>query len=70
MRAAAFTDLIGPEGVSVIERDDSEPGPDEALVDVEACAINRHDLWILEGILRWSTPTTSRSSLASTWPAS
>ncbi|MFC6769823.1 alcohol dehydrogenase catalytic domain-containing protein [Natrinema soli] len=49
MRAAAFTDLIGPEGVSVIERDEPEPGPDEALVDVEACAINRHDLWILEG---------------------
>jgi len=49
MRAAAFTDLIGPEGVSVIERDEPEPGPGEALVDVEACAINRHDLWILEG---------------------
>jgi NADPH:quinone reductase-like Zn-dependent oxidoreductase len=26
-----------------------EPGPGEAVVDVEACAINRHDLWILEG---------------------
>jgi NADPH:quinone reductase-like Zn-dependent oxidoreductase len=49
MRAAAFTDLIGPEGVNVIERDEPEPGPGEALVDVEACAINRHDLWILEG---------------------
>ena len=49
MRAAAFTDLIGPEGVSVIERDEPEPGPGEATVDVEACAINRHDLWILEG---------------------
>ncbi|MGQ3413581.1 alcohol dehydrogenase catalytic domain-containing protein [Natrinema sp. LN54] len=49
MRAAAFTDLIGPEGVDVIDRDEPEPGPDEALVDVEACAINRHDLWILEG---------------------
>ena len=49
MRAAAFTDLIGPEGVSVIDRPDPEPGPGEALVDVDACAINRHDLWILEG---------------------
>ncbi|WP_254764686.1 alcohol dehydrogenase catalytic domain-containing protein [Natrinema marinum] len=49
MRAAAFTELTGPEGVSVIERDDPEPAPGEALVDVEACAINRHDLWILEG---------------------
>ncbi|ELY66978.1 alcohol dehydrogenase catalytic domain-containing protein [Natrinema versiforme] len=49
MKAAAFTDLIGPEGVDVIDRDEPEPGPGEALVDVEACAINRHDLWILEG---------------------
>ncbi|AEH38748.1 alcohol dehydrogenase catalytic domain-containing protein [Halopiger xanaduensis] len=49
MRAAAFTELIGPDGVSVIDRDDPEPGPGEAVVDVAACAINRHDLWILEG---------------------
>ncbi|ELY48311.1 alcohol dehydrogenase catalytic domain-containing protein [Natronorubrum sulfidifaciens] len=49
MRAAAFTDLIGPDGVSVIDQPDPEPGPDEATVDVSACAINRHDLWILEG---------------------
>lgn len=49
MRAAAFTELIGPEGVSVIERDEPDPGPGEAVVDVDACAINRHDLWILEG---------------------
>ncbi|SEV82892.1 alcohol dehydrogenase catalytic domain-containing protein [Natrinema salifodinae] len=49
MRAAVFTELIGPEGVSVIDRDEPEPGPGEALIDVEACAINRHDLWILEG---------------------
>ncbi|WP_137288711.1 alcohol dehydrogenase catalytic domain-containing protein [Natronorubrum halophilum] len=49
MRAAAFTDLIGPDGVSVIDQSDPALGPGEALVDVEACAINRHDLWILEG---------------------
>ena len=49
MRAAAFTDLIGPDGVSVIDQSEPEPGPDEAVVDVEASAINRHDLWILEG---------------------
>lgn len=49
MRAAAFTDLIGPDGVSVIDQPDPEPGPGEATVDVSACAINRHDLWILEG---------------------
>ena len=49
MRAAAFTELIGPDGVSVIDRETPDPGPGEAVVDVEACAINRHDLWILEG---------------------
>ena len=49
MRAAAFTDLVGPDGVSVIEQPDPEPGPGEAVVDVEACSINRHDLWILQG---------------------
>lgn len=48
MRAAAFTELIGPEGVEVIERDDPEPGDGEAVVDVRACSINRHDLWILQ----------------------
>jgi len=49
MRAAAFTDLVGPDGVSVVDRPDPEPERGEAVVDVEACSINRHDLWILEG---------------------
>lgn len=49
MRAAAFTELTGPAGVTIVERPTPEPGPGEAVVDVEACAINRHDLWILEG---------------------
>ncbi|MFC7140967.1 alcohol dehydrogenase catalytic domain-containing protein [Halosimplex aquaticum] len=49
MRAAAFTELVGPDGVDVIDRPDPAPEPGEAVVDVDACAINRHDLWILEG---------------------
>ncbi|NHN61483.1 MULTISPECIES: alcohol dehydrogenase catalytic domain-containing protein [Halorussus] len=49
MRAAAFTELTGPDGVSLVEQPTPQPGPGEAVVDVEACAINRHDLWILEG---------------------
>ncbi|WP_265107994.1 alcohol dehydrogenase catalytic domain-containing protein [Halosolutus halophilus] len=49
MRAAAFTELSGPDGVSVIDKPSPDPGPDEAVVDVEACSINRHDLWVLEG---------------------
>ena len=49
MRVAAFTSLDGPDGVTIQQWDDPDPGPKEAVVDVEACSINRHDLWILEG---------------------
>jgi len=49
MRAAAFTDLVGPDGVGLVDRPDPDSGAGEAVVDVEACALNRHDLWILEG---------------------
>jgi len=51
MRAAAFTGFGGPEHVSVESFDDPSPGPGEAVVDVEACSLNHHDLWILEGHL-------------------
>lgn len=49
MRVAAFAELIGPDGVSIEERDDPAPAPGQAVVDVRACSINRHDLWILRG---------------------
>ena len=49
MRTAAFSELCGPDGVELVERPDPEPGRGEAVVDVEACSINRHDLWILDG---------------------
>lgn len=49
MHAAAFTDLVGPDGVDLIEQPDPTPGDGEALVDVKACSLNRHDLWILDG---------------------
>ena len=49
MRVAAFTDFVGPDGVSILDQPTPEPGPGEALVAVEAASINRHDLWILEG---------------------
>jgi len=57
MRAAAFTDLIGPDGVDVIDVDSPDPGPGEAVVDVEACSINHHDLWILNGASAMVDPT-------------
>lgn len=49
MRTAAFTELVGPDGVEIVEREDPTPGEGEAVVDVRACSINHHDLWILEG---------------------
>lgn len=49
MRAAAFTELTGPDGVSIVEQPTPEPGPGEAVVAVGAAAVNRHDLWILQG---------------------
>jgi NADPH:quinone reductase-like Zn-dependent oxidoreductase len=49
MRVAAFSDLSGPDGVSILDHPRPDPGPGEVIVDVTACAINRHDLWILEG---------------------
>jgi NADPH:quinone reductase-like Zn-dependent oxidoreductase len=57
MRAAAFTDLIGPDGIEVIDMDRPDPGPGEAVVDVEACSINHHDLWILNGASAMVDPT-------------
>jgi NADPH2:quinone reductase len=49
MRVAAFSELTGPDGVSISNQPTPDPERGEAVVSVEACAINRHDLWILEG---------------------
>jgi NADPH:quinone reductase-like Zn-dependent oxidoreductase len=49
MRTVAFSELTGPDGVSIVNQPTPEPERGEAVVSVEACAINRHDLWILEG---------------------
>jgi NADPH:quinone reductase-like Zn-dependent oxidoreductase len=49
MRAAAFTELVGPDGVSIIDQPRPEPAAGEAVLEVTATAINRHDLWILDG---------------------
>ncbi len=49
MKVAAFTGFGGPEDVTVREMNVPEPVEGEAVIDVHTCAINRHDLWILEG---------------------
>lgn len=48
MRTAAITDPGGPAGITVRHIEDPEPGPEDALVRVEACALNRRDLSILQ----------------------
>lgn len=49
MRAAVFSELIGPDGVAIQAIDAPEPRSGEAIIDVDACALNHHDLWILNG---------------------
>lgn len=49
MRAVGFESLEGPSGIDVIDRPWPTAGPGEAVVEVSACSINRHDLWILNG---------------------
>lgn len=49
MRVAAFTGFNGPDDVEVQERPTPTPGDGEAIVEIEASALNHHDLWILLG---------------------
>ncbi|MEF8786042.1 MAG: zinc-binding dehydrogenase [Haloarculaceae archaeon] len=49
MHAATFTELTGPEGIDYQTVPDPEPGPGDAVVDVAAASLNRHDLFVLRG---------------------
>jgi NADPH:quinone reductase-like Zn-dependent oxidoreductase len=49
MYAATFAELTGPEGIDYRTIPDPEPGPGEAVVDVAAASLNRHDLFVLRG---------------------
>lgn len=49
MRAAVYTEFGGPNDIEIVEMDEPEPGPGEAVVEVEASSINYHDLWVLKG---------------------
>jgi NADPH:quinone reductase-like Zn-dependent oxidoreductase len=48
MRAAVFTAFEGPDAIEIQEQRAPTAGPGEAVVRVDACGLNRHDLWILE----------------------
>ena len=49
MRAVRVTDLIGPEGGSLIEVPTPRPGPGEVLLQVEAAPVNFVDLVTIRG---------------------
>ncbi len=68
MRATFFEEHGGPEVMQVAERPDPEPGRDEAVVAVEAFALNHLDLWIRRGLpgLELDLPHVGGSDLAGT----
>ncbi|HEV3163238.1 MAG TPA: zinc-binding dehydrogenase [Isosphaeraceae bacterium] len=50
MKAIILRDLGGPELLRMEEVADPAPGPDEAVVRLEAAALNHRDVWIRKGL--------------------
>lgn len=51
MRAAQLISHGAPGQFRIAELPDPRPAPDEVIVDVHACGLNRLDLWLEEGAL-------------------
>ena len=49
MRAVWMEQHGGPEVLRVQNRPDPIPGPDDALIDVQACGLNHLDIWVRLG---------------------
>jgi NADPH:quinone reductase-like Zn-dependent oxidoreductase len=56
MKALAFKEFGGPDKLQLQDVPDPTPGPGEVLVGVRACALNRLDLFVREGIPALKTP--------------
>jgi alcohol dehydrogenase len=56
MRAVYFEQHGGPEVLRLGELPTPEPGPTDALVRVEACALNHHDVFTRRGMPGITTP--------------
>jgi len=56
MRAAIIREHGGLDAIQVENVPDPTPGPDEALIEVRACALNHMDLWARKGIPGFSFP--------------
>lgn len=50
MKAVRIHKHGGPEVLEIEEIAEPQPGPDEVLVEVKACALNHLDLWVRRGI--------------------
>ena len=55
-RAAVFEEPVGPAGVRVRERPQSEPGPGAVAISIRAASINHLDLWMAHGAQRVTPP--------------
>ena len=56
MKALFFEEHGGPEVLRIGEVPNPEPGPDQALVKVEACSLNHHDVFTRRGMPGIDTP--------------
>ncbi len=52
MKAILFYKHGGPDVLEIADFPTPEPGPGEALVKLEAAALNRLDLWVQERLAR------------------
>lgn len=49
MKAAVFYECGGPENIQIVDLPDPVIKPNEVLIQIEAAALNHHDLWMLRG---------------------
>jgi NADPH:quinone reductase-like Zn-dependent oxidoreductase len=56
MKALAFSEFGGPDKLRLQDVPDPDPGPDDIVVRVRACALNHLDLLVREGIPALKTP--------------
>ena len=66
IRAIALEQHGGPEVLQLTELPAPQPGPGEVVVQIHACALNRLDIWVREGLpnLRLSYPHVLGSDIA------
>ena len=60
MRAVEYSKTGGPEVLTVVEVEEPEPGPGQALVSVEAAGINPYDYKVVCGTIDTGKPFPRR----------